>query len=70
VLDIAIERAFPAKEVIGHKEQEYTYWHYRFGHISPQIISKLHLVVDNMAQAIKPIRDQPICEIYMLSKKI
>jgi hypothetical protein len=52
------------------EEAEYARWHCRFGHIGPQIISKLHTVVDDMSQAIRPVQDQPMCEVCAMTKKV
>ena len=77
VLDIPIDRAFPVRQITDYNGRElnttrakYTRWHQRFGHIGPQIISKVHTAVDDIGQAVRPAEDQPIYEVCSLTKKI
>ena len=71
VLDMLVERAIPAEAVTDHQEgvtdgrgpgpdsqtSEYTRWHQRFGHLSPQLIRKVYTVVGGLLRLIKPAKD-------------
>jgi hypothetical protein len=63
VLDRPADSAFPAEDAadsdsdgqeLRTKKSEYVRWHYRFGHIGPQIIRNLHTVVDDL-QEVRPL---------------
>jgi hypothetical protein len=77
ILDVPTDRAYPTNEHAApataptdRTELEYTRWHCRFGHIGPQIISKLHTVVGGMSEPVRPGKSQPACEICSLTKKV
>ena len=77
VLDRPADNALFTEEVTDRNgrglqsaEAEYIRWHYRFGHIGPQIIKEVHTVVDDLEQAVEPVKDQPSCEICALTKKV
>lgn len=77
VLDMPTDRSFPARELTHQngpaneaKMAEYARWHQRFGHIGPQIIQKVHTVVDDLTGAVRPARGQPACEVCSLTKKV
>ena len=84
VLDMPAERAMPAELITDHQEgvtdglgsvpdsqtSEYTRWHQRLGHLGPQLIGKVHMVVRGLPRPIKPAKDQPICEVCALTKKV
>lgn len=73
VLDMPADRAFPVGEAMGQQRRSvtdaYTRWHRRFGHIGPQIVGKLHTVVDDLGQEVKPTDGLHACEVCALTKK-
>ena len=51
VLDIPTDRAFPVGDVTDQRRRNntgYARWHSRFGHIGPQIVNRLYMVVDDL----------------------
>jgi hypothetical protein len=69
VLDASTERALLSGEVkdrnIRNNQlmgKDYVRWHKRFGHIGPQIISKVHTVSSDIGEAIRVPENQPTCE--------
>ena len=77
VLDRSTDQAYPVRiltdcngQETDSTEEKYARWHRRFGHIGPQIMNKIHTVVDDINAAILPAKDQPTCEVCALSKKI
>ena len=77
ILDRPANSAFPVEKVTDRNRRElrsvrteYNRWHHQFGHIGPQIIKKVHTVVDDIKQAVKPTKDQPNYKIYALTKKV
>ena len=72
MLDMPADQAFPAGEATDqrrHGATDYSRWHRRFGHIGPQIVRKLHTVVDDRGQEVKPAVGLPVCEVCALTKK-
>ena len=72
VLDMPTDRAFSVGDVTDQRRRNstgYARWHSRFGHIGPQIVSRLHMVVDDLGQAVKPTDGSPVCEVCALTKK-
>jgi hypothetical protein len=76
-LDQPTDKAYPVRLLTDHDGQvaeatddKYTRWHRRFGHVGPQLVRKIHTVVDDIEQAVEPAEDQPICEVCALAKKV
>lgn len=49
---------------------DYTRWHQRLGHLGPQLIEKVHQVASDMKEPVRPAKDQPACEVCVLTKKV
>jgi hypothetical protein len=58
------------EEVTDRQASVYARWHQRFGHLGPQLIEKVHKVVGDMPQHVRPIEGQPTCEVCALTKKV
>ena len=49
---------------------EYTRWYQRLGYLGPQLIEKVYKVTRDIPQSIKQAKDQPVCEVCALTKKV
>jgi 5'-3' exoribonuclease 2 len=58
------------EEVTDRQASVYARWHQRFGHLGPQLIEKVHKVVGDMPQHVRPTEGQPTCEVCALTKKV
>ena len=58
------------RQVTDRQVSEYTRWHQRFGHLGPQLIEKVHTAVGGLPRPVTPAKDQTICEVCALTKKV